>query len=1305
MSKRTYRNRLHLASVIFFTGTIALAQSCSKQAYLSTASSGAQAPASHPNAVGAPVALSDIADGSSKAVSVSVASAPAGTESPKIIVQRVRNKLLYAVEAVFTEDRFNSLRASSNDAVKTETDSVLKKLASIGAIPLRSDPALGYFKVLLPYESKLFAGVDGLRLQGLTFEPVIMDLDSMKRDRSLTPQSLGIDLATQSTADFSGLGPIGAVEFEAQAEKDIGGGVRINGSSVQIGITDTGITYNHPTFKSALNPSKVRISYINDSTGEGTIYINPSASFSAKLPDGVQNSERVDQVVINAQIIQTPVLPTRPEGDNFITVTNLQATVSPELKQILLDPTSGAKLGVLFEQDLQGGEVPVDLANDGDLNEQFYLIYVPAGKSGPERVYFDKHGKSADFSDSVALEDFNQKDGSHPTMDIFAEKLGFTFTSTQLTSQDGMTPVNVRAIAFVGFDEGDHGTHVSGIAAGSKTIQNDPAGAKTLARGVAPEAMLAVNRVCSNNAGCGGSEGIVDLIENAHVDVINMSLGGLSLFNDGLSVQETLINRATSISNVLFSISAGNSGPGKQTLGSPSTARLSLSIGASASNALLGRQYQRLGNGGSSDFMLFFSSRGPTASGGFKPSITAPGTELSSLPLNTAPGGRGGLDVYWGTSMAAPTVTGGYALFLDAIRKYNIAHPATPLTTDVMVLRRILLESARPFDVNRVDSKTGEKSTGQYTWLDEGAGMLDLPAAWKMLFAYRESNPPSSVSLRGKDVELDYDLLIKEVAPNGNHYDGSTVENQQPAFGEGLYLSANDHETLKHVAIIRQLPDSLAASPDAADLMRSLLTTSDEFVLKTVYYGRGDSWLKVGVRDQLDCLSSDTANLLLIGSGAAVQVAPDGLGLINPTAASLLNICVDRLMVSQLSAGDHGALIYAYRTIDHGKTNSPVASFIVPVSLSMPNQVLGGSSAFDHRADVKGFGLDRNYVSVPLGTSLLRVTLSVPQIKTNANGDIAPGSQCSGVELMGYAGQNTSELFKSSAKARVSNCTPGGAPILDRSQLSLVFTENNPHPGLWDLHVFGQVRYPDSQFELRVDYVNGATSVSSITGDLSALKGDLTWIQNGASIAASPSSSESVMELTGYQATTASQVAESGQDLPSSPLGQMRQYPVTVGSVTITTGGSPNNDIDLLVIGCPQGVKDVTDPSCKPVGLSDGPTDQESVTFIPQLGTSYVAMVLGSTVRDPVAKYVTTETLTMLAPEVGKVTVSGSSPHYAIGYSFPVSSSSILQDALFTSGNYDAVGDLSIRLDDGTVLSAVPVDVKTQVKADPSMVQ
>ena len=41
---------------------------------------------------------------------------------------------------------------------------------------------------------------------------------------------------------------------------------------------------------------------------------------------------------------------------------------------------------------------------------------------------------------------------------------------------------------------------------------------------------------------------IAELAANANVDVINMSLGGLSAFNDGAGVQETLVNRRAGFS-------------------------------------------------------------------------------------------------------------------------------------------------------------------------------------------------------------------------------------------------------------------------------------------------------------------------------------------------------------------------------------------------------------------------------------------------------------------------------------------------------------------------------------------------------------------------------------------------------------------------------------------------------------------------------------------------------------------------------------------------------------------------------------
>ena len=294
-----------------------------------------------------------------------------------------------------------------------------------------------------------------------------------------------------------------------------------------------------------------------------------------------------------------------------------------------------------------------------------------------------------------------------------------------------------------------------------------------------------VNRVCANNGGCDATEAIIDLAMNG-AEVVNMSLGGLTAMNDGYGVQETVINRLTSLKNTLFVISAGNSGPGHQTVGSPSTARFSLSVAATGSRKLLERQHQwpahgkpRSAIGDDHDFLMFFSSRGPTAAGGFKPNISAPGTELSAIQLNASDGARSGLDTYWGTSMAAPTATGAVALLLDAGKRFNALHPDQVLPLDAMTLHKVISESAVPFDATTYETKTKVKTLGQYTWIDQGNGMINLPNAWAALKAARDTKIPSPVYYEdnGKkvDVDLDYQVRVLRNSPDGQDYSG-TVE-------------------------------------------------------------------------------------------------------------------------------------------------------------------------------------------------------------------------------------------------------------------------------------------------------------------------------------------------------------------------------------------------------------------------------------------------------------------------------------------------------------------------------------------------
>lgn len=1221
-----------------------------------------------------PVQVPEAAQGQTVVVTLSNGS--------EIQLQRYGDKYLFLVEGTFESESFNRLQASIANKPTQERrlilDQEVNKIFSAlklkaAAIEMDSVPSVGYFRFLMPYEPNLFESISKLQLgRSIIVEPVLFDRNAIKNIRKLAPNNQELPLrqdGRSSDSGYAGLKSIRVPEFIQIAEKMIGSGAAVNGSTIKVGIVDTGITLNHPAFFSEDGSS--RILEIKDTTNEGAIYINPGASMTVVVPE----SSPEEDLIIQAQVLVTPKLPALPSADAFSEIKDLRVKADPELRKILLNPSSGAKLGFLLEDSLQASGEEVDFNRNGKLDDKLPVIYVPASGNEPETVYFDPSG-TADFRGATAITDFN-KGGK--TILVSAEKIGFAFRKAKLATADGKSSQEVNVINFVGFDPGNHGTHVAGITLAKKMLANSQG--STLARGVAPEAKLYFNRVCSNNNGCGGSKGIAELAES-DVDVINMSIGGLSIYNDGYGVQETLINRLVAQKNIVFMISAGNSGPGKQTVGSPSTARLSLSIGATASQSMIERQYQWPGLGSSvlsDDFMLFFSSRGPTAAGGFKPNLSAPGTQLSSIQLNASANARAGLDVYWGTSMAAPTATGAFALLLDAIRKYNLNHPDKALPTNALVLRNVLIESARPFDVTMKDTTTGLTTSGQYTWADQGTGMVDLVKAWDLLFALRGNNPKSSVQFDGKDIELDYQVLASETNANGLAYNGTEGESGKPKFAAGLYLDFNSTSSLKKAFVARRIPENLQTVPQAGELYRQLVTTSDRFVLRTVIYGSDVEWLKAGVRDELDCTNSQTANLEVIGEGVVVQLDPNGKGTLNSLATSVLNVCVNQALSQKLSPGDHGALIYAYRT--DGRVTSPVASFIVPVYMNVPHRVLQGSTSYQAEDMVSSFQVDRHYVQVPKGTSVVVLNLEVPEYK----------GECYGVELMAYEGSNVKKFVASRTAARISNCNSDGQPTTTGRTLQAI--KVNPEPGLWDVHIFGQYKFKQSKYKLRVDYITGSSDKNSIAGGLDALKGRLTWNIASSSVDVAPDSLFSSFVLNGLSSSTKMKVAQDSTLPIPNVNGILRSYSSSIKKVAITTGESKGNDIDLTVLECPFDATSESDSRCQSAYSSGGSTDIEKVEFVPKAESKYVALISGYDIKNNGGEFVSEELLTFEA-EYGLLEISGTAPSFAVNYDFPVSQSSLLNSDLFKSGAYSATGYLSIRTKDLTVLSEIPVKVK-----------
>ncbi|WP_176547418.1 S8 family serine peptidase [Bacillus sp. AFS053548] len=143
-----------------------------------------------------------------------------------------------------------------------------------------------------------------------------------------------------------------------------------------------------------------------------------------------------------------------------------------------------------------------------------------------------------------------------------------------------------------------HGTHVSGtIAAQSKNSVDFPA------QGVAPGVNLYDYRVLGPY-GSGYTDAIIGGIDKAVQDgmkVINLSLGAPS--NDPLSAEAVAINNAT-LAGVTCVISAGNSGPGEGTLGTPGASALAITVGASDFPVSIPTASAKVGNETFTNFKL-----------------------------------------------------------------------------------------------------------------------------------------------------------------------------------------------------------------------------------------------------------------------------------------------------------------------------------------------------------------------------------------------------------------------------------------------------------------------------------------------------------------------------------------------------------------------------------------------------------------------------------------------------------------------------------------------------------------------------
>jgi hypothetical protein len=284
-------------------------------------------------------------------------------------------------------------------------------------------------------------------------------------------------------------------------------------------------------------------------------------------------------------------------------------------------------------------------------------------------------------------------------------------------------------------DEHSHGTHVAGIVAGNAATGEVDDSGYLYGLGVAPGAHLVAQRIFDGVGNYYPPESYDQLTHDA---VRNGAvLGSNSWGNDTQGVYDldaaefdALVRDADGTTPgeqpYILEFSAGNSGPGRQTIGSPAVGKNVIATGACQNNRF---EFPIYADG--PDATADFSSRGPCADGRIKPDIMAPGTWIASVKSQyaTDENAWAPIDEYYlyqgGTSQAGPHASGAAAVLVQYYRQTHANATPSPA-----LVKAGLINSATDMGVSFVPDFEGELiqvgDTGPVPNFDEGWGRVDL---------------------------------------------------------------------------------------------------------------------------------------------------------------------------------------------------------------------------------------------------------------------------------------------------------------------------------------------------------------------------------------------------------------------------------------------------------------------------------------------------------------------------------------------------------------------------------------------------
>ena len=371
-------------------------------------------------------------------------------------------------------------------------------------------------------------------------------------------------------------------------------------------------------------------------------------------------------------------------------------------------------------------------------------------------------------------------------------------------------------------DEHSHGTHVTGIIAGNAATGETDESGFLYGLGVAPGAHVVAQRIFD---GVGNFEPPPTFETLTHDAVrAGAEIGSNSWGDDtqgryDLSAAEfdALVRDADAATpgnqQYILEFSAGNAGPGPQTVGSPAVAKNVIATGASEND-----RFDFFIYADGQDTMADFSSRGPCEDGRIKPDVVAPGTWIASLQSESATDENAWLPIdglyqyQGGTSQAGPHASGAAAVFAQFYREtHTNTMPSPALVKAALINSAVDMDDSFGTDPTpnndegwgRIDLTQLIGSTLRYDFVDQTSS-LTTGQTYERRVVVASAAEPLKITLAYTDVPgfpaaipaLVNDLDLEVEAPDGRIYRGNQFD-----FGESV-PDAPANDTVNNVEAV-----------------------------------------------------------------------------------------------------------------------------------------------------------------------------------------------------------------------------------------------------------------------------------------------------------------------------------------------------------------------------------------------------------------------------------------------------------------------------------------------------------------------